>query len=65
MSSRTSRVVRSVPWPLVVPAVALIALAATWGAKPADAILALVAFVLAAAVLASVHHAEVVAHRVG
>ena len=53
------------PWTLVVPAVALVALAATWGRKPGDVVLALVAAFLAGAVLASVHHAEVVAHRVG
>jgi Ca2+:H+ antiporter len=50
---------------MVVPAVALVALLATWGRKPADVVLALVAALLAGAVLASVHHAEVVAHRVG
>jgi len=59
------RLARSIPWTLVVPAVALVALAATWGRKPGDVVLALVAALLAGAVLASVHHAEVVAHRVG
>ena len=59
------RIARYLPWTLVVPAVALIALAATWGRKPGDIVLALVAVLLAGAVLASVHHAEVVAHRVG
>jgi Ca2+:H+ antiporter len=56
---------RSSPWALVVPGVAVLALAATWGRKPGDVVLALVAAFLAGAVLASVHHAEVVAHRVG
>ncbi len=56
---------RRVPWTLIVPAVALVALATTWGSKPGNAVLALVAALLAAAVLAAVHHAEVVAHRVG
>lgn len=56
---------RRVPWTLVVPALALVALAATWGSKPGNVALALLACLLAAAVLASVHHAEVVAHRVG
>jgi len=59
------RVTRQLPWTLVVPALALIALGATWGRKPGDVVLALVAALLAGAVLASVHHAEVVAHRVG
>ncbi len=59
------RIARYLPWTLVVPAVALIALGATWGRKPGDIVLALVAVLLAGAVLASVHHAEVVAHRVG
>src|SRR5262245_27543097 len=52
-------------WTLVVPGVALVGLAATWGHKPGNVVLALVAALLAGAVLASVHHAEVVAHRVG
>lgn len=56
---------RRAPWTLIVPAVALVALAATWGSKPGNAVLALVAGLLAAAVLAAVHHAEIVAHRVG
>jgi len=56
---------RRVPWTLIVPALALVALVATWGSKPKNAVLALMALLLAAAVLAAVHHAEVVAHRVG
>ena len=56
---------RYVSWTLVIPGVALVALAATWGHKPGNVVLALVAALLAGAVLASVHHAEVVAHRVG
>ena len=65
MRSAPRRLAQSVPWSLVVPAGALVALAATWGTKPANVTLALIALVLAAAVLASVHHAEVVAHRAG
>jgi Ca2+:H+ antiporter len=64
-ADRTRALVRGVPWLLVVPVVALLALAATWGRKPGDAVLFVVAIVLAGAVLTSVHHAEVVAHRVG
>ncbi len=52
-------------WTTVVPLVAAVLLAATWGSKPAVAVLVLVGVVLAGAVLAAVHHAEVVAHRVG
>ncbi len=52
-------------WTLAVPAVALAALVTTWGRHPGDAVLALAALVLVGAVIASVHHAEVVAHRVG
>src|SRR5688572_5182175 len=52
-------------WTVVLPVAALAALVATWGRKPADVVLALVAVLLIGAVLAAVHHAEVVAHRVG
>lgn len=37
----------------------------TWGSKPAGAVLVVVGALLAGSVLAAVHHAEVVAHRVG
>ncbi len=52
-------------WTTFAPAVALVVLAATFTTKPPGPVLALVAIVLVAAVLAAVHHAEVVAHRVG
>jgi len=39
--------------------------AATWGSKPGTVVLVLAGAFLAAAVLSAVHHAEVVAHRVG
>jgi Ca2+:H+ antiporter len=52
-------------WRLAVPIAAIAALALTWGRSPGNAVLALVAVLLAGAVLAAVHHAEVVAHRVG
>ena len=45
----------------VVPVVAVAVLAATWGTKPATAILLVVGAILAGAVLAAVHHAEVIA----
>ena len=52
-------------WRFVVPAVAVVALVATWGSKPGSAVLAVIGVLLAGAVVAAVHHAEVVAHRVG
>ena len=52
-------------WTGVVPVLAVVVLVATWGSKPAAAVLTLVGVLLAGAVLAAVHHAEVVAHRVG
>lgn len=64
-ATRTRNLARTVPWSLVAPAVALVALAATWSMKPGNVVLFVVALLLAGAVLASVHHAEVVAHRVG
>jgi Ca2+:H+ antiporter len=54
-----------VDWTRALPVAALIALAATWGSKPPAVVLVLVALLLGGAVLAAVHHAEVVAHRVG
>ena len=47
------------------PVLALLALAGTWGRDPGVVVVVVVAVVLAGAVLAAVHHAEVVAHRVG
>ena len=52
-------------WTSVVPVLALVALAATWGRHPGAVVLVVVAALLIGAVLAAVHHAEVVAHRVG
>jgi Ca2+:H+ antiporter len=52
-------------WTIAVPALAFAALVATWGRYPSDAVLVVVAILLMGAVLAAVHHAEVVAHRVG
>lgn len=47
------------------PLVGLVTLALTWGRDVGPVVVVLVALVLVAAVLAAVHHAEVVAHRVG
>ncbi|WP_327387114.1 MULTISPECIES: calcium:proton antiporter [unclassified Streptomyces] len=52
-------------WTVVVPVVALVALVFSWGRDLPGLAVALVALCLAGAVLAAVHHAEVVAHRVG
>lgn len=53
-------------WPIGVPVVAAIVLALTFGRYSlGTAVVVVVAVVLAATVLAAVHHAEVVAHRVG
>ena len=67
MSPATDRAsfARRLSWTTVVPIVALVVLGATWGRHLAPALNVVVALVLAAAVLAAVHHAEVVAHRVG
>jgi Ca2+:H+ antiporter len=52
-------------WTVVVPVIAVVLLAFTWGRDLPAAVVALVTSVLAGSVLAAVHHAEVVAHRVG
>ncbi|KAA9153192.1 ionic transporter y4hA [Amycolatopsis acidicola] len=52
-------------WTVVGPLIAVLALVLTWGRKLPLVVVLLVALCLAAAVLAAVHHAEVVAHRVG
>ncbi|MCP3822725.1 ionic transporter y4hA [Streptomyces sp. A3M-1-3] len=52
-------------WTVLVPLVAVVALALSWGRDLAPVAVAVVALCLAGAVLAAVHHAEVVAHRVG
>ncbi len=56
---------RTVPWTTWAPPVALVALAATWGRDPGPVVVLVVAVLLGVSVLAAVHHAEVVAHRVG
>jgi Ca2+:H+ antiporter len=52
-------------WNLGVPVAACVMLAVAWGRPLGWILLTLVAFSLATAVLVAVHHAEVVAHRVG
>src|SRR3954470_20597369 len=52
-------------WTIAIPPLAVVVLAVTWGHKPPGLVLALDGAFLAGSVLAAVHHAEVVAHRVG
>jgi Ca2+:H+ antiporter len=52
-------------WTVVVPLLALVTLALTWGREIGWIPAVLEGVLLAGAVLAAVHHAEVVAHRVG
>ncbi|MEU0055191.1 ionic transporter y4hA [Streptomyces sp. NPDC006334] len=52
-------------WTSLVPVLAVVLLALTWGRDLPGVIVAVVTAVLAGSVLAAVHHAEVVAHRVG
>src|SRR3954469_11952069 len=56
---------RRVSWTAVVPLLAVGVLAASWGEKLGPALVVLAAAFLVGAVLAAVHHAEVVASRVG
>ncbi|MEU3843571.1 ionic transporter y4hA [Streptomyces sp. NPDC028635] len=52
-------------WTSLVPALAVVLLIFTWGRDMPGAVVAVMTVVLAGSVLAAVHHAEVVAHRVG
>ncbi|MEU4012569.1 calcium:proton antiporter [Streptomyces pseudogriseolus] len=52
-------------WTVAVPVLAVVLLALTWGRDLPGIVVGVVTLVLAGAVLAAVHHAEVVAHRVG
>ena len=52
-------------WQTLVPLLGLAALAVTWGTTPGAVAVAVLGLILAAVVLAAVHHAEVVAHKVG
>src|SRR5262245_10201487 len=54
-----------VSWTVLVPVLAVIVLAVAWGSALSGVMVGLVTAFLAGAVLAAVHHAEVVAHRVG
>jgi Ca2+:H+ antiporter len=52
-------------WPVAVPALALMVLAVAWSRHDHWTVLAIVAVALIGAIVAAVHHAEVVAHKVG
>ncbi|WFE95193.1 ionic transporter y4hA [Micromonospora sp. WMMD987] len=52
-------------WTVVVPVLAVLLLLLTWNRELPGLLVAVVAAFLAGAVLAAVHHAEVVAHKVG
>jgi Ca2+:H+ antiporter len=52
-------------WTILAPIAAAVVLAATWSSKPGTIVLVVVGAFLVASVLAAVHHAEVIAHRVG
>ncbi|WP_210649158.1 calcium:proton antiporter [Nocardioides sp. SYSU D00065] len=52
-------------WTTLTPLLAAVALALVWGRHPGPVVLGVLALLLVGAVLAAVHHAEVVAHRVG
>jgi len=52
-------------WASIVPILAIIVLALAWGKSLPEFAIVVVTLLLAGAVLAAVHHAEVVAHRVG
>ncbi|MFI7283522.1 calcium:proton antiporter [Micromonospora chersina] len=56
---------RLTDWTTVLPLIAVVVLAATWNRKLSGPLVIVVAALLAGAVLAAVHHAEVVAHKVG
>src|SRR3954468_1037684 len=52
-------------WPVTVPVAALLVLAGAWFEHDSWVVLAVVAVALVGAIVAAVHHAEVVAHKVG
>ncbi|WP_426243887.1 calcium:proton antiporter [Nocardioides sp. LHG3406-4] len=63
MSASTVR--GRVSWTVAAPILGMVLLAATWGRHLDGLLVPVVAVFLIAAVLAAVHHAEVVAHKVG
>lgn len=65
MTAPPSLLRRLADWHLLAPVVAAVLLALTWGSKPGLALDAVLAVALVGAILAAVHHAEVVAEKVG
>ncbi|MDK0517820.1 ionic transporter y4hA [Streptomyces sp. ML-6] len=65
MNTRTTVRSLATRWTVVVPLVAALALVLSWGRELPPLAVGLVVLCLAGAVLAAVHHAEVIAHRVG
>jgi Ca2+:H+ antiporter len=59
------RLPKVLSWTVIVPVLAIVLLAFTWGHKISALLEVVVALALAGAVLAAVNHAEIVAHRVG
>ena len=57
--------IAKIRWTLTVPIVGIVALVLTWGRDLPPPVAVIVALLLAGSVLAAVHHAEVVAHKVG
>jgi Ca2+:H+ antiporter len=64
-AQRSVRAVVRTWTPIAIPIIAAAALALVWGSKPGVVIVLLLAVVLIGAILTAVHHAEVIAHRVG
>jgi Ca2+:H+ antiporter len=62
---RAGRLASTIRWTVLAPVVALLALGLVWGRELPLLVVLVVGGCLVAAVLAAVHHAEVVAHRVG
>jgi Ca2+:H+ antiporter len=65
LSRLLSRLLTRLRWTISVPILAALVLLLTWGGHPHGLVVAVIAVLLVGAVLASVHHAEVVAHQVG
>lgn len=65
MSGSTGERAPLLSWTTVVPLAALVALGLGWGRHLSGPVVAIVSALLGGAVLSAVHHAEVVAHRVG
>jgi Ca2+:H+ antiporter len=66
MSVTNRRLFEHVPWwSIVVPLAACGLLAGVWSGSPGVLVLSLAGVALVGAVIAAVHHAEVIAHRVG